>query len=298
MSSQPSSKSYVKWEKSNGAEDFLQLSIPSGDIVGWIDPEGMLSGSLAAADDFTVGVAADSLDPDYLFLAELTPLLVQVSVVNPPEYSGAIQGTAIANRTGTTDFSQVIGTSGMAGVYGHGSQSVWGVFGQANGLSSVTTEYILGVYGYAELDAVNGNIVAGGFFEAAAPARFTGAANVFAGTYVPAMEVDFNSKGDVYTGVPAIVAGHYSGTQATLGALTAAFYAADCTSGIHGAAGANDWAFYSAAGKSKFDTLIFSSHAPASASATGIVGQIAWDSGFLYMCVATNTWKRVAIATW
>lgn len=37
---------------------------------------------------------------------------------------------------------------------------------------------------------------------------------------------------------------------------------------------------------------------PASAGATGTAGQIAYASGFLYICVATNTWQRVAIATW
>ena len=37
---------------------------------------------------------------------------------------------------------------------------------------------------------------------------------------------------------------------------------------------------------------------PASASATGTAGDIAWDSDYIYVCVATNTWKRVAIATW
>ena len=37
---------------------------------------------------------------------------------------------------------------------------------------------------------------------------------------------------------------------------------------------------------------------PASASATGSEGQIAWDSSYIYVCTATNTWKRVAIATW
>ncbi len=37
---------------------------------------------------------------------------------------------------------------------------------------------------------------------------------------------------------------------------------------------------------------------PASASATGSAGQIAWDADFIYVCTATNTWKRVAIATW
>lgn len=37
---------------------------------------------------------------------------------------------------------------------------------------------------------------------------------------------------------------------------------------------------------------------PASASATGTTGDIAFDSSFLYACTATNTWKRVAIASW
>jgi hypothetical protein len=40
------------------------------------------------------------------------------------------------------------------------------------------------------------------------------------------------------------------------------------------------------------------SAAPASATATGITGQIAWDADYIYICTATNTWKRVAIATW
>lgn len=38
--------------------------------------------------------------------------------------------------------------------------------------------------------------------------------------------------------------------------------------------------------------------APASASATGTAGEIRIVSGFIYCCVATDTWERVAIATW
>jgi hypothetical protein len=37
---------------------------------------------------------------------------------------------------------------------------------------------------------------------------------------------------------------------------------------------------------------------PASASATGAVGEICWDADYIYVCVATDTWKRAAIATW
>jgi len=38
--------------------------------------------------------------------------------------------------------------------------------------------------------------------------------------------------------------------------------------------------------------------APASAIATGTAGDYAVESGFAYFCVATDTWERVAIATW
>jgi hypothetical protein len=37
--------------------------------------------------------------------------------------------------------------------------------------------------------------------------------------------------------------------------------------------------------------------APATATSTGITGQIATDTNYIYVCVATNTWKRVAIVT-
>lgn len=38
--------------------------------------------------------------------------------------------------------------------------------------------------------------------------------------------------------------------------------------------------------------------APASAASTGVAGSIAYDSGFLYVAVATDTWVRAALATW
>ena len=37
---------------------------------------------------------------------------------------------------------------------------------------------------------------------------------------------------------------------------------------------------------------------PASAAAAGNQGEIAWDASFVYVCTATNTWKRAALATW
>jgi len=44
--------------------------------------------------------------------------------------------------------------------------------------------------------------------------------------------------------------------------------------------------------------LLVKTSTPASASASGLQGTIAWDSSYLYVAVGVNTWKRVAIATW
>lgn len=38
--------------------------------------------------------------------------------------------------------------------------------------------------------------------------------------------------------------------------------------------------------------------APLSATAAGSVGQVALDANYFYVCVNTNTWKRVALSTW
>jgi hypothetical protein len=37
---------------------------------------------------------------------------------------------------------------------------------------------------------------------------------------------------------------------------------------------------------------------PASAAAAGNAGDICWDDSYIYVCTATNTWKRTLIATW
>ena len=39
-------------------------------------------------------------------------------------------------------------------------------------------------------------------------------------------------------------------------------------------------------------------NAPSTASSTGSAGDIRYDSGYVYICVATDTWKRAALTTW
>jgi hypothetical protein len=46
------------------------------------------------------------------------------------------------------------------------------------------------------------------------------------------------------------------------------------------------------------EALIVPSDAPSTSSDTGDAGTVTWDSNFIYICIAPNTWKRVGIATW
>lgn len=43
---------------------------------------------------------------------------------------------------------------------------------------------------------------------------------------------------------------------------------------------------------------VSTSRTPASATAAGAQGDICWDADYIYICVATNTWKRAALSTW
>jgi hypothetical protein len=39
-------------------------------------------------------------------------------------------------------------------------------------------------------------------------------------------------------------------------------------------------------------------YVPTANTSVGTAGQIVWDSGYLYVCIAANTWKRANISTW
>jgi hypothetical protein len=43
---------------------------------------------------------------------------------------------------------------------------------------------------------------------------------------------------------------------------------------------------------------VTSSYTPDSATSTGVTGQITWDATYVYVCTATNTWRRAPLTTW
>jgi len=44
--------------------------------------------------------------------------------------------------------------------------------------------------------------------------------------------------------------------------------------------------------------IIGTAQTPASATAAGTAGTICWDANYVYICINTNTWRRIAHATW
>lgn len=50
-------------------------------------------------------------------------------------------------------------------------------------------------------------------------------------------------------------------------------------------------------GKLAFKDTVMSP-VPASATAKGIKGEVAQDDSYMYVCTATDTWKRASISTW
>jgi len=46
------------------------------------------------------------------------------------------------------------------------------------------------------------------------------------------------------------------------------------------------------------NVFVGNTYVPTLANSTGLSGQVVWDSNYIYICVATNTWKRANVSTW
>lgn len=44
--------------------------------------------------------------------------------------------------------------------------------------------------------------------------------------------------------------------------------------------------------------IVISNSVPANSTANGIAGTIRFDTSYVYVCVANNTWKRATLNTW
>jgi hypothetical protein len=45
------------------------------------------------------------------------------------------------------------------------------------------------------------------------------------------------------------------------------------------------------------NTVVKKVAVPANSTSTGIINQVAWDANDIYICVANNTWKKIALTS-
>ncbi len=97
-----------------------------------------------------------------------------------------------------------------------------------------------------------------------------------------------------------LTATHTGGNQGTLGGNTSAVSGAGVGSvGVYGTSTLSYGGLFDGLGVSSIAYNVYPLNtAPSSSSDTGSIGDIRYTSDYIYICVATNTWKRTAITTW
>jgi hypothetical protein len=199
------------------------------------------------------------------------------SVTGGVAATGTVSG---ATATGTATTSAVVGsaTGSGTGVYGITSTGI-GVQGRAGGT---------GGFGVSGLVAsVDGTAVGASQFGSAGGAVTNPLVNIARTIAAP---INTSITGDLIFGNDA---GVVSGTGVRSGNLLRLQNAG--TNALTVDLSGN----LTATGRGSFTGLrLVSPTVPATASSSGTAGDMAWDSGFVYVCTATNTWKRAALSTW
>jgi len=216
---------------------------------------------------------------------------IQGTAVNPTSGNVSISGQSLGNSK--------IGLQGIAQGLGAG-----GILGLASDAQSTTTSAPNGGVFVGYIDTTGNNsggatgtkaiafdTPSGGTTVAFARGNQASAFNKGAG--VVTLMVNFSAVGNGNDGGGTVTKNYAYDVDSTfvsslIGATNAAFHSP--TTGT----GAANYVFYSEGGRFRIDNT----PVPSTAASAGTAGEIAWDSGFIYVCVSTNTWKRVAIATW
>lgn len=197
-------------------------------------------------------------------------VLYQIDNANPSHAhsNGALLSELFVPTSNSQNYS-----SRHSGVYGYVHHAGSGNLSDARGIYSV-----IGTYGAGNIASGYGIYLQGGQ-DATSSGKFTD----YYGGYV----------------TPFLVSGSGAAPANFYG-----FYVASQTGAT------NNYAFYSAGttpsqlggtltlGASSNALIVSNSQTPASASASGTTGTVCWDANFVYVCVAPNTWKRSALATW
>lgn len=147
----------------------------------------------------------------------------------------------------------------------------------------------------------SGNIVGGGVRSTSSP---TAPANPSVGDFwyntVTNSQYRFTFDGSDYYWIDdfgATTAENGSFNAITSGTSNVSIYTANANVQVS-VAGTSNIAVFSTSGAAVTALAITNSGTPATSTSAGTAGQIQWDSDYVYVCIAPNTWKRANINTW
>lgn len=227
-----------------------------------------------------------------------------------PAYAGTAQEVLTQTPGGSAwsrDLSiDTLTISGMTVGLGGGAGETNMAMG-LNALAANTTGFGLAAVGSDALSSnTSGNYNFAGGFSALA-ALTTGSDNTVLGTLAGSQLetggsntfVGRSAGSNVKTGSSNTIIGRSNGTAS----LTGTIVMAAGTTVRAWCDNTGKWGFGTTAPTASLDTAgnslrVRTASTPASATAAGDAGTITWDADYLYVCVATDTWKRAALSTW
>ena len=238
-----------------------------------------------------------------------------VGVFNDFNYTGSsssiiLYGGVTRNQySGSDNIGGIIGTNGLARNLGSGDiTNITGVFaqGESNSNSDFTISSMYALYAGAKLEGTGTQTltqgVEGGVFNTRIDnPNATSASTTGATVQIEAVKGDMGDTTLLYLNM----AGSYANPDASLSINNFAYIEADDNFAMPNVTGTSHFINSSVPLPSVFAGSVTSESlnvtalntAPASATATGTLGSIKFTADHIYVCVATNTWKRVAIAT-
>lgn len=205
--------------------------------------------------------------------------------------SGVSASRAYATHSGSVSISDLRALSFRSESSGSGGSSI-----------------LTGVNGTLVLSG-SGNVTSGGCFIANAPGitstgKFTNLFGFTCGNMGHATLVDnaiaFNATNMT---IAAAQTASFKSTQNSGAGAWGFFHSGTANNAFNGATilGATSAPVLSGSGKLDMVADLFrlrTAKTPSSAGDTGNQGEYCWDSSYLYICTATNTWSRIAHATW
>lgn len=293
-----SSSKYVKWDKSAGT-----ISLVSGTVDGTTTIDSRLASTLASAID----ASGHFIDAN---LNTSAKTILGGFTFSPDDYSGAFK---TGDVTWNTTTGAITGGTGFV-------INKYGIIGASGGVAKVSILSDGNVTFAGTLSAASGTLgtitsgtIQGCEFRTAA----TGNARIAMGTSGSLSDILYlNSSNNVISQISFGADGSNNGQitininnssgnlLSTLQLTTSGQEIIPQNGSIYiGTSSKPFYGLYSeyitAKTRLSAETLVLpTTHTPSSASDTGTKGTICQDANYIYVCVDTNTWKRVAIASW